>query len=323
MPPRSIPKLLYSVYSMLDEKVLNICNAHHCFLIGGTALEILMNFNNLKFNRKRSENDFDFVMRISNSPHLKVIDLELCHLEDFTKTGDDRIMVNFNSDLVEVDILVTAEKIEQQDILSVGDYRIMSPVWMFASKFSRYISIDPRLNYDKFERDRRDLFDLLTLINLGGAEELTRLETKLGEAVVFDEDAERKLQELVADYKNDVEKPRNHISKKNLLFVCTNNKMRSASAYEIYKYDLRFNVRSAGTDSGAATVLTRDLLEWADSIVVMETHHRSSIRKLYPDLYKNKKIVCLYIPDDYEYMQPELISVLRNKFEDVYRRGLL
>jgi predicted protein tyrosine phosphatase len=113
------------------------------------------------------------------------------------------------------------------------------------------------------------------------------------------------------------------ISKKNVLFVCTINRMRSASANEIYKNDLRFNVKSAGTDSGAATVLTRDLLEWADSIIVMETHHRNSIRKHYPDLYKNKKIVCLYIPDDYDFMQPELISVLRHKFEDVYKRGLL
>jgi predicted protein tyrosine phosphatase len=113
------------------------------------------------------------------------------------------------------------------------------------------------------------------------------------------------------------------ISKKNILFVCTINRMRSASAHEIYKNDLRFIVKSAGTDSGATILLTRDLLEWADSIIVMETHHRNSIRKHYPDLYKNKRIVCLYIPDDYAYMQSELIVILRNKFENVYKRGLL
>lgn len=200
MSARPNPNKLFTVYSKLDEKVLKICNAHHCFLIGGTALEILMNFSNLKFNRKRSENDFDFVMRISNSPHLKVIDRELCYLRDFTKTGDDRIMVNFNSDLVEVDILVTAEKIEQQDILTVGNYKIMSPVWMFASKFSRYISIDSQLNQEKFERDRYDLFDLLTLINIGGTEELLRLERMLGKVIQFDEEAEWKLKELVDEY---------------------------------------------------------------------------------------------------------------------------
>lgn len=179
---------------------MRICNAHHCFLIGGTALEILMNSNHLKFNRKRSDNDFDFVMRISNSPHLKVIDRELCHLRDFTKTGDDRIMVNFNSDLVEVDILVTAEKIDQQDILTVGDYKIMSPAWMFTSKFSRYISIDPRFNQEKFESDRNDLLDLLSMINLSGGEEITRLEKLLGQVIDFEEKAVIKLQELVIQY---------------------------------------------------------------------------------------------------------------------------
>ena len=113
------------------------------------------------------------------------------------------------------------------------------------------------------------------------------------------------------------------IRKKNVLFVCTVNRMRSATANEIYKNDLRFNVKSAGTDSGAATVITRDLLEWADSVIVMEKHHRNAIRKNYPDIYKSKKIVCLYIPDEYDYMQPELITILRYKFEDIKNRGLL
>jgi len=194
------PNILFSVYSNLDEEVFKICNAHHCFLIGGTALEILMNFNNLKFNRKRSVNDFDFVIRISNLPHLKLIDRELCKLSEFTKTGDDRIMVNFNSDMVEVDILVTAEKIDKQDILNIGDYKIMSPVWMFASKFSRYISVDPLKQKEKYERDRYDLFDLLTLINHSGYEEISRLEKLLSQVINFEEDAERKLHKLVNEY---------------------------------------------------------------------------------------------------------------------------
>lgn len=113
----------FPVYSPLDEAVLNICNAHHCFLIGGTALEILMNSNHLKFNRKRSENVFDFIMQISNAPHLKLIG-----------------------------------------------------------------------------RDKYDLFDLLTLINNGKAEELARLETMLGEVILFEEEADRKLQELIVKY---------------------------------------------------------------------------------------------------------------------------
>ena len=108
-----------------------------------------------------------------------------------------------------------------------------------------------------------------------------------------------------------------------ILFVCTVNRMRSATAQVIYQSDDRFEVKSAGTDKSASTVLTSDLLNWADSIIVMEKHHRAFIRKDFPGVYEKKKIVCLYIPDDYDYMQQELISLLKEKFESVHQRGLL
>jgi len=94
-----------------------------------------------------------------------------------------------------------------------------------------------------------------------------------------------------------------------LLFVCTINRMRSATAHKIYENDERFHVKSAGTDKTADTVLTNELLNWADSIIVMEKHHRNYIRGHFPDIYKTKKIVCLYIPDEYDYMQTELIEI--------------
>ncbi len=108
-----------------------------------------------------------------------------------------------------------------------------------------------------------------------------------------------------------------------LLFVCTVNRMRSATAHKIYESDERFVVKSAGTDKTANTVLTEEILNWADSIVVMEKQHRSHMRKHFPEIYKNKRIVCLYIPDDFDYMQTELIGILKDKVEDVYSRKLI
>ena len=108
-----------------------------------------------------------------------------------------------------------------------------------------------------------------------------------------------------------------------LLFVCTVNRMRSATAEKIYEHDERFEVDSAGTDRTAAQVIDDYLLNWADTIIVMEKHHRNHIREKFPHIYKQKKIVCLYIPDEYDFMQAELISLLKDKVEDVYRRGLL
>jgi predicted protein tyrosine phosphatase len=108
-----------------------------------------------------------------------------------------------------------------------------------------------------------------------------------------------------------------------LLFVCTVNRMRSATAHKIFESDQRFEVDSAGTDKSANTVLEPEQLEWADAVIVMEKCHRTFIRDKYPEFYNKKKIVCLYIPDDFDFMQPELISILKAKVEDVYRRGLL
>lgn len=108
-----------------------------------------------------------------------------------------------------------------------------------------------------------------------------------------------------------------------LLFVCTVNRMRSATAHHIFENDDRFEVKSAGTDQSANTVLSLELLNWSESIIVMETHHRNYIRKHFPEIYQNKRIVCLYIPDDYDYMDAELIELLKHKVEDVYKRKLI
>jgi predicted protein tyrosine phosphatase len=108
-----------------------------------------------------------------------------------------------------------------------------------------------------------------------------------------------------------------------ILFVCTINRMRSATAHKIFENDSRFEVKSAGTDKSASTVLTPELMDWADAIIVMEKSHRSFIRSKYQGYYNTKKIVCLYIPDEYDYMQPELIAILKDKVDDVHKRGLL
>lgn len=99
--------------------------------------------------------------------------------------------------------------------------------------------------------------------------------------------------------------------------------MRSATAQSIYQEDKRFEVKSAGTDKSANVVLSEEIINWADAIIVMEKEHRNYIRKKFPEAYEKKKIVCLYIPDEYEYMQTELITTLKAKFENVYNRGLL
>lgn len=109
--------------------------------------------------------------------------------------------------------------------------------------------------------------------------------------------------------------------KSKILFVCTMNKSRSLTADHIYQDDPRFEVRSAGTSYTATnSVISPENLKWADYIIVMEGFHRGWIRDAFPEIYETKNISGLYIRDIYGYMQPELIELIKQKFENVWNR---
>jgi len=98
--------------------------------------------------------------------------------------------------------------------------------------------------------------------------------------------------------------------KTKLLFVCDGNRMRSPTAQRVFSENPEFEVQSAGLFRDATISLTKEHLEWADIIFVMEKRQRNIIHKKFKDLYQTKKIICLYIPDEYEFMQAELIGLL-------------
>lgn len=109
------------------------------------------------------------------------------------------------------------------------------------------------------------------------------------------------------------------MAKPNILFVCSVNRMRSLTADQIYANDERFNVDSAGTEFSANVRIEEYHLEWADYIIVMEREHRNKIRKRFPEYYQKKPIICLFIPDNYDFMEQSLIDLLNAKFEQIYR----
>lgn len=96
-----------------------------------------------------------------------------------------------------------------------------------------------------------------------------------------------------------------------VLFLCNQNLLRSPTAERVFREDPRLEVRSAGVNSDATVPVTRELLEWADLIFVMEKRQRNVIHKRYPEVYRGKPIVCLYIPDQFEFMEPALIQALQ------------
>ncbi len=70
---------------------------------------------------------------------------------------------------------------------------------------------------------------------------------------------------------------------------------------------------SAGLNNDATTPVSADLIEWAHIIVVMEKAHRNKLTQKFKNQLKDKKVVVLDIPDEYEYMQPELVQLLKAK----------
>lgn len=97
---------------------------------------------------------------------------------------------------------------------------------------------------------------------------------------------------------------------KRVLFVCSQNKLRSPTAEQVFSTRTDIEVSSAGTNQDAENPLDREQIAWADIIIVMERTHRNKIQKRFRTVLHGKRIVVLDIPDDYEFMDPELIRLL-------------
>jgi predicted protein tyrosine phosphatase len=100
-----------------------------------------------------------------------------------------------------------------------------------------------------------------------------------------------------------------------LLFICSMNKWRSRTAEEIFRNEPGYQVKSAGTEPAARIRVTEGLIGWADEIFVMERKHRAYLESKFPDAIAEKPIHCLDIPDDYTFMDSDLIATLQSAFD--------
>ena len=100
---------------------------------------------------------------------------------------------------------------------------------------------------------------------------------------------------------------------KRALFICTQNRLRSPTAEQIFASWPNVETDSAGLGNDATTPLCSEQIDWATIIFVMEKTHRSKLSQKFRRYLSNKRIICLDIPDEYEFMDPVLIAVLRAK----------
>jgi predicted protein tyrosine phosphatase len=99
-----------------------------------------------------------------------------------------------------------------------------------------------------------------------------------------------------------------------LLFICSRNQWRSPTAEKIVSQK-GFSARSAGTSPKAnRSVSAKDIL-WASHIFVMEKKHKQRLMAKFARLLENKNIEVLDIPDEYRFMDSELISILNDLIE--------
>lgn len=100
---------------------------------------------------------------------------------------------------------------------------------------------------------------------------------------------------------------------KHVLFVCSQNRLRSPTAEQVFANHPGIECSSAGTNHDADNPLTPELVEWAEIIFVMEKAHRNKLTSKFRRHLVNKRVIVLGIPDEYEYMDADLVRLLRAK----------
>ena len=96
-----------------------------------------------------------------------------------------------------------------------------------------------------------------------------------------------------------------------LLFICSRNKLRSPTAEAVFRGHPKVEVDSAGLNPDADVLLSAEQVEWADIVLVMEKSHRARLNRKFGEHLGGTKIAVLDIPDDYDYMDEELIRLLK------------
>lgn len=96
-----------------------------------------------------------------------------------------------------------------------------------------------------------------------------------------------------------------------MLFICSRNRLRSPTAEAIFADLPGLNVASAGTSPDAEEQVTAEWVEWADLLMVMERRHEKLLNARFGAAPRGKRLVNLRIADDFGYMDPALVALLR------------
>lgn len=103
--------------------------------------------------------------------------------------------------------------------------------------------------------------------------------------------------------------------KKRVLFVCRENRVRSATAEIMYGTRPDLEVRSAGVAEYAAVPLTQEIFDWADEVFVFSKWQQRLVQGRHQSSTGDKQVVCLNVPDRFEYKSPKLVKKITDRLE--------
>jgi predicted protein tyrosine phosphatase len=96
-----------------------------------------------------------------------------------------------------------------------------------------------------------------------------------------------------------------------VLFVCSRARLRSPTAERVFADWPGIETACGGLNPDADVSLTPEDVAAADLIFVMEKTHRNKLSQRFRTQLRGKRLICLDIPDDYDYMDPVLIALLK------------
>ena len=94
--------------------------------------------------------------------------------------------------------------------------------------------------------------------------------------------------------------------------MCSRNKRRSLTAEAIFRNHGFHFFTSAGTEESARRRLSAAMVKQADIIFLMEQKHKTRLLENFGTAAAGKQLVVLDIPDEYEYMDTELVDMLQS-----------
>lgn len=110
---------------------------------------------------------------------------------------------------------------------------------------------------------------------------------------------------------------------KKVLCLCSAGLLRSPTLANVLHQELNYNTRAVGTSKEYALVpITEALIAWADEIVFVDEDCQTYISKVDWEIINewNPKVVTLNVPDNYNWNDPELRSILIEQYANTEAR---